>query len=174
MPLDTETLEAKMPEARLTPEMIEDMRARVGLELRIDHSINNEEATRLAIAKFVAGIGDTNPLWSDLDHAKASVYGAAVAPPSWVICCFAGLQFGWPGLGSFHAGSDLEFHRPVFRGDSITPSCTYEGFDGPRASSFAGQAVVDHFRNRYTNQLGELVAEIHWTVHNFERQNAKA
>jgi hypothetical protein len=45
-------------------------------------TINNEEATRTAIPKFAVGIGDTNPLWTDLDHASKTRYGTIVAPPS--------------------------------------------------------------------------------------------
>jgi len=165
---------ARMPEAVLSDEMIEDMRAKVGLELRIEHSVNNEEATRLAILKFVDGIGDPNPLWRDREHAASSPYCNTVAPPTWPICCFAGLQFGWPGLGSFHSESDLTFYRPVFQGDRIRASCTYEGFDGPSRSAFAGRKVVDHFLNRYTNQHDDVVAEIRWNVINVERQAARS
>jgi acyl dehydratase len=165
---------AQMSEARLTDEMIEAMRERIGAELRIDHSTNNDVATALSVARFTGGIGDTNELWVDPAVAEASAYQAPVAPPSWVICCFAGLQFGWPGLGSFHASSDLTFHQPVFIGDVIRPTCVYQGFDGPRSSSFAGQTVTDHFLNTYRNQRGEVVAEIHWTVFNYERSQAKA
>ena len=91
-----------------------------------------------------------------------------------MICCFAGLQFGWPGLGSFHSASDVRFHRPILQGDVLTPRCVYEGFDGPRSSSFAQTTVTDHFVNTYTNQRDELVAEIRWDVVNFQRQVAKA
>ena len=76
--------EAKMADARITPEMIEEMRSKAGLKLRIDHSINNEEAVRLAIKKFADGIGDPNPLWSDAEYARKTRYGNIVAPPSWV------------------------------------------------------------------------------------------
>ena len=69
--------EARMPEATLDDAMIESMRAKVGLDLRIDHSTNNRDVTRLAIERFATGIGDTNPLWLDEDVARASVYGAA-------------------------------------------------------------------------------------------------
>lgn len=164
---------AVMPEARLTDELMASMRARAGTDLRIEHSINNEEATRLAVAKFTAGIGDINPLWDDPDHAARSPFGAPVAPPSFVIGCFSGIQFGWPGLGSFHSTTRIHFHRPVYRGDVVTPTCRYEGFVGPRASSFAERMVVDQFTNRYTNQFGELLAEIHWEVVNFERGTAR-
>ena len=165
--------EARMPTAELDDEMIESMRAKIGVELRIEHSTNNRDVTRLSIEKFAAGIGDTNPLWNDEAYSSGSVHGAAVAPPSWIICCFAGLQFGWPGLGSFHSQSDVQIHAPIHQGDVLTPTCTYVGFDGPRASTFARQTVTDHFHNRYTNQRGELVAEILWDVINFERHTAR-
>jgi acyl dehydratase len=162
-----------MPEARLTDELIAGMQARAGTNLRIDHSVNNEEATRLAVAKFTAGIGDINPLWTDAEHARRSAFGAPVAPPSFVLGCFSGIQFGWPGLGSFHSMTRMRLHHPIYRGDTITASCRYEGFSGPRRSSFAERMVVDHFLNRYVNQRGELVAEAEWDVVNFERGTAR-
>jgi acyl dehydratase len=163
-----------MAESVLDEAMLQAMREKVGVDLRIEHSINNREVTRMSILKFAGGIGDTNPLWVDEDCATASAYGAPVAPCSWVICCFAGLQFGWPGLGSFHSQSDLAFYRPILQGDVITPTCTYEGFTGPQSSNFARLTVTDHFHNRYTNQRGELVAEIKWDVINFERHTARS
>jgi acyl dehydratase len=165
--------EARMPEACLTEELIESMRGRAGTELRIEHSIFNEEATRLAVAKFADGIGDINPLWTDREHATRSPYRAPVAPPTFVLGCFSGIQFGWPGLGSFHSSTRIRFHRPVYWQDAITPSCTYVGFDGPKASTFAERIVIDHFANRYANQFGELVAEVDWDVINYERGTAR-
>ena len=74
--------EARMAEAVITDEMMTDMAARAGVALRIDHSVNNEEATRIAILRFAGGIGDPNPLWTDPDHAARSPYGGLVAPPA--------------------------------------------------------------------------------------------
>ncbi len=172
-PVD-KTTEAKMPEAVIDAAMIASMEARAGVELRIDHSVNNEEATRIAVAKFAGGIGDINPLWSDAEHGKASDYAAPVAPPSFVIGCFSGIQFGWPGLGAFHNATQAHFHQPVYWGDKVTATCRYDGFTGPRPSNFAGQMVTDHFLNTYRNQHDEVVAEISWQVVNFERGSAKA
>ena len=165
---------ARMPEALISDEMIAEMQKKVGLDLRIDHSVFNEEATRLAILKFAGGIGDPNPLWTDPEYAASTPFGRQAAPPSFVIGCFSGLQFGWPGLGSFHSESDCAFRRPVLRGDVIKARCVYEGFDGPKPSRFAPRIVIDHFRNTYTNQRGEEVATIRWSVINFERGEAKA
>ena len=71
---------ARMAEATITDEMIASMQDKVGVSLRIGHSINNEDATRLAIAKFAGGIGDTNPLWTEDEYAKQTRFGAIVAP----------------------------------------------------------------------------------------------
>jgi acyl dehydratase len=168
------TTEAKMPEAVIDDAMIESMKARAGVNLRIDHSVNNEEATRIAVVKFAGGIGDINPLWTDGEYGTASDYAAPVAPPSFVIGCFSGIQFGWPGLGAFHNATQARFYKPVYWGDKIAATCRYDGFTGPRPSNFAGQMVTDHFVNSYQNQDGEVVAEIDWQVVNFERGSAKS
>jgi acyl dehydratase len=164
--------EAVMPQAVIDDAMIAAMRAKAGATLRIDHSVNNEFASRIAVIKFVGGIGDINPLWTDVDHARRSPYGAPVAPPSFIIGCFSGIQFGWPGLGSFHSKSHITFERPVYWGDAVESTCIYEGFDGPSASSFAGRTVTDKFTNSYRNQFGERIATLEWDVINFERGSA--
>jgi acyl dehydratase len=166
--------EARMAEAVITEELIDSMRSLAGTALRIDHSINNEEATRLAILKFADGIGDTNPLWRDAAHATSSAYGAPVAPPSWVNAVFAGMQFGWPGLGAFHSSTATTFAAPIMRGDAITPTCTYEGFDGPKPSRFAGQMVEDRFTLTYDNQIGQRVATSTMKVIKYERAQARS
>jgi len=163
---------ALMPQAVLDEAMLATMRAKTGAQLRIDHSINNDIASRIAVAKFAGGIGDINPLWTDAQYGKRSPFGAPVAPPSFVIGCFSGIQFGWPGLGSFHSESQLTFERPVYWGDAVNAVCVYDGFDGPSPSSFAGRTVTDHFTNTYTNQRGERIATIRWHVINFERGSA--
>ena len=163
---------AALPQAVLTDEMIIAMAAQVGARLRIDHSVNNEYAGRIAVARFAGGIGDINPLWTDAGYAARSPYGRPIAPPSFVIGCFSGIQFGWPGLGSFHSMSNLTFHRPVHWDDRVLASCVYDGFDGPTPSSFAGRTVTDRFVNTYVNQHDQELATIRWSVINFERGSA--
>lgn len=161
--------QAVMPQAVIDDEMLDAMRAKAGAQLRIDHSVNNEVASRIAVAKFAGGIGDINPLWTETEHAAASPYGAPVAPPSFPIACFSGIQFGWPGLGSFHSMSHITFTRPVYWNDWVHAGCVYDGFDGPAESRFAGRTVTDRFTNSYRNQHDELIATIRWNVINFER-----
>jgi len=128
--------EVKMAEARITKEMIEEMRSKVGLKLRTEGSTHNEQATRLAILKFADGIGDPNPLWSDGEYAKKTRYGSIIAPPSFLWATFSHVQFGWRGLGGFHSGCDIEFYKPIYLDDRITGECIFTGFDGPKASEF--------------------------------------
>jgi acyl dehydratase len=168
-----ESKKARMPEAVITEKMMADMRSKAGLKLRIEHSINNEEATRLAIRKFADGIGDPNPLWSDADYARKTRFGSIVAPPSWIWSVFAGIQFGWRGLGGFHSSTDVEFYRPILLNDKITPEARFIGFDGPKASDFAERVVINNKEASYTNQRNELVAKSKWTVVRMERAKAK-
>jgi acyl dehydratase len=167
------SVDGLMAEAMIDEEMMQRMRELEGVELRIDHSVNHEDVTRLAVAKFAAGVGDTNPLWINEESASQGPYGAFTAPPSFIIAAFSGIQFGWPGLGAFHCQSTIDHYAPVYVGDHLTARCRYEGFTGPQPSRFAGQMVVDQFRNTYTNQRGEVVAEIRWDVMNFERFTAR-
>ena len=164
---------AKMAEARITQEMIDGMRARLGTKLRIEDSTHNEYATRMAILKFAHGIGDANPLWSDEAYARKSPYGGIVAPPSFIWACFAQVQFGWRGLGGFHAGCDVEFIKPIYLGDKITAECVFTSFEGPKQSRFAEETIIDHFHNQYWNQRGDLISRYHWWVIHYARAKAQ-
>ena len=129
-----------MPQAVIADDMIAMMAAKVGSVLRIDHSVNNELASRIAVTKFAGGIGDINPLWTDQEYAQRSPYGAPVAPPPFVIGCFSRIQFGWPGLGSFHSQSHLTFERPVYWGDVVNATCLRlrGGSTAPRRAASRG------------------------------------
>ena len=162
-----------MPDSTITQKMIEDMRAKLGLKLKVDDSTHNEYATRMAILKFTEGIGDPNPLWTDEEYAKKSRFGRIIAPPSFVWACFAHVMFGWRGLGGFHAGCDVEFKKPIFIGDKISAECVFESFEGPKESSYADETIIDHFQNHYWNQNGDLIAKYHWWVVHFARAKAR-
>lgn len=165
--------EVKMAEFHITQEMIDGMRAKLGIKLRTEDCTHNEYATRMAILKFAHGIGDANPLWLDESYAKNTAYNGIVAPPSFIWACFAQVQFGWRGLGGFHAGCDVEFLKPVYLGDKITAECVFNSFEGPKKSDFADETIIDHFQNQYWNQRNELVAKYHWWVVHFSRTKAR-
>ena len=165
--------EAKMEEAIITDEMIEEMRKKIGLKLRVEKSVFNDEVSRLPLLKFADGIGDANPLWHDAEYAAKTRFGRLVAPPSWVIGCFSGAQFGWRGLGGFHSGTEIEFYKPALLGDKISAESIFDGFEGPKSSKFADRMVIDYFTNNYYNQHADLVSRAKWYVIRIERKKAK-
>jgi acyl dehydratase len=164
---------AKMAEATFTPELIEEMKSKRGMKLRVGNHSFNEEATKGAIKRFADGTGDPNPLWRDVEYGKNSRYGSIIAPPSWAFSVLAGIQFGWEGIAGFHSASDMEFYKPIKRDDKITPEETFVDFDGPKDSKFAGRLISDYFEDKYFNQNGELATKIVRLVIRTERAAAK-
>jgi acyl dehydratase len=155
---------------KFSDEMLADMRALIGTELRTDSCVNNEYATRLAILRFAEGIGDDNPLWMDPAYAAGTAHGTQIAPPSFIFACLGSIQVGWPGLGGFHAETKLKFNRSIRVGDKITASVVFDGFDGPiEGSNFGGRRIKDYLRQEYRNQDGELVATFICSRMRFER-----
>jgi len=167
-------IDKELARASFTDQMLADMRALIGTELRTDACVNNEYATRLAILRFCEGIGDGNPLWTDASYAASTQYGGIIAPPSFIFACLGSVQVGWRGLGGFHAETILTFHKPIKLDDRITAKVFFDGFDGPDPSSFAGRRIKDYLRQEYRNQDGELVATFICSRIRFERGEAQS
>ena len=174
-PATAQDISRELARGKFTDQMLADMRALIGTELRTDSCINNEVATRLAIIRFCEGIGDDNPLWMDPAYGARSAFGTQIAPPSFIFACMASVQFGWPGLGGFHAETRLSFGTPIRAGDFITPRVVFDGFDGPiEGSNFGGRRIKDYVRQEYRNQKGELVATFICSRMRFERSEMQA
>jgi len=159
----------ELARGKFTEEMLEEMRALAGTELRTESCVNNEYATRLAILRFAEGIGDDNPLWTDSIYAAGTKHGTLIAPPSFIFACLASVQVGWRGLGGFHAETKLKYHRTIRVGDRITARVYFDGFDGPIESNFGGRRIKDYVRQEYYNQDDALVAEFICSRMRFER-----
>jgi acyl dehydratase len=163
-------IEGELSTARFTDEMLAEMRALIGTELRTSGSVNNEYADRMAILRFCEGIGDDNPLFTDFDYAAGTVHVGVIAPPSFIFACLGSVQVGWRGLGGFHAETFMDFHEPIHLDDKITAQVFFDGFDGPiEASNFAGRRIKDYLRQEYRNQHGNLVATFICSRMRFER-----
>ena len=159
----------ELARGKFTEQMLADMRALIGTELRTEACLNNEYATRLAIQRFCEGIGDDNPLWTDPQYGARGPYGTQVAPPSFIFACLASVQVGWPGLGGFHAETVMTFNQPIRVDDKIAARVVFDGFDGPIESNFGGRRIKDYLRQEYRNQHGQLVATFICSRMRFER-----
>jgi acyl dehydratase len=165
----------ELASGKFTEQMLADMRALIGTELRTDACVNNEYATRLAVLRFAEGIGDDNPLWTDSEYAATTRFGGLIAPPSFIFACLGSVQVGWRGLGGFHAETRMRFHRPIHVGDKIEARVFFDGFDGPiEASNFGGRRIKDYLRQEYWNQDDELVATFICSRMRFERSEMQA
>jgi acyl dehydratase len=170
---DAAGIDSQLARGKFTDEMLAEMRALIGTELRTDACVNNEDATRLAILRFCEGIGDGNPLFTDPNYAGTTPHGTLIAPPSFIFCCLGSVQVGWRGLGGFHADTRLTFHRPIRLGDKVIARVWFDGFDGPLQSNFAGRRIKDYIRQEYCNQHDELVATFICSRVRFERVEAQ-
>jgi acyl dehydratase len=159
----------ELAQGKFTDEMLDDMRSKIGTELRTEGCVNNEIASRMAITRFCEGIGDDNPLWTDAAYAASTPHGGVIAPPSFIFACLASVQFGWRGLGGFHAETLINFHRAIEIGDTIKARVVFDGFDGPGDSNFGGRRIKDYLRQEYRNQRDELVATFICSRMRFER-----
>ena len=159
----------ELARGKFTDEMLAEMRALIGTELRTDACVNNEYATRHAILRFAEGIGDDNPLWTDPAYAASTPHGTLIAPPSFIFCCLGSVQVGWRGLGGFHADTTMTFHRTIRVGDRITARVFFDGFEGPTGSNFGGRRIKDYLRQEYRNQDDELVSTFICSRMRFER-----
>lgn len=115
--------------------------------------------TREQILAFVAATGDTNPLFTDDEVARAQGYRGILAPPTFFTTfrTAAGLDpkvtYGDTG---FHAGQDYEFLEPIYIGDTITAKAKVR--DVYAKTGRTGTMVFTARETAYYNQEGRLVA----------------
>jgi acyl dehydratase len=157
--------EAKLGDGRITDEGLAKLRSLTGTKLRITQKFNGL-ASREAIRNFANGIGDPNPLWLDLAYARKTRYGRIVAPPSWYYSVFpTWISLGLPGVHGFHAGTDWQFLKPVYEGDTVIPECVFTGYKEKPASKFAGRTVILYYESNFFNQKDELLAKAKsWSI----------
>jgi len=146
-----------LPEGTITDEAMENLRARIGTQLRPERYIR--EATIDTITNFCNGIGDLNPLHREPSAAQWSRHGTIVAPHLFLYArTWPGrTRFGLAGVHGFHAGNDFTFYRRVRIGDRIDAVDKITGVE-EKPSKFSGRLVITMIETTFTNQQGEVVA----------------
>lgn len=157
--------ETMMDEGRITNEGLAKLQSIIGTKLRISQQFNGL-ASKEAIRNFANGIGDTNPLWLNPEYAQMTRYRRIVAPPSWYYSVFpTWVSIGLPGVHGFHSGTDWQFHKPLYEGDSVRPECEFLGYEEKPASRFAGRTVILYYESMFFNQEDELLAKAKsWSI----------
>jgi acyl dehydratase len=145
----------------LTDEAIEKAEKLIGVWLRRDvhwpaiaEPLSLQDIRRWAIYS----VGDDNPLWQDSEHAKRSIWGVNIAPPTFLYSIDSGIVGpGLAGVQWIFAGGRWELNKPVKVGDTITARARLirndikEGKRVPRFVNQVGEVL-------YYNQDGDLVA----------------
>ncbi|MDD2058508.1 MaoC family dehydratase N-terminal domain-containing protein [Pseudomonas sp. GD03860] len=126
--------------------------------------VTTAEVEKGRLRFFAKAIGETDPIYTDEDAAKAAGYRSLPVPPTFLMCLGgenrdieAQLRIYEFDLGRIlHAEQSFEYHRPAVAGDVLT-------FDSKIVDVYekAGgrlQFVVNEVR--VTNQDGEHIADL--------------
>ncbi|HUZ29243.1 MAG TPA: MaoC family dehydratase N-terminal domain-containing protein [Solirubrobacteraceae bacterium] len=120
---------------------------------------------REKIREYAAAVGETNPLYFDVDAARAAGYGDLVAPPMFAVV------FGAPSVGPaildpdvgidfarmLHAGQEFVWGPLVVAGDEITTTATVKDISDRGGMNFFVFETVSQ------NQNGETVCTGTWS-----------
>jgi len=119
---------------------------------------------REKIREYAYAVGETNPLYIDVEAAREAGYADVVAPPMFAVV-YAGRaitpalfdpEVGIDFAHMLHAGQEFEWGRMVVAGDEITTTTTVAEI-GERAGM--GSYV---FRTESQNERGETVCTGIW------------
>jgi acyl dehydratase len=125
-----------------------------------------------AIQRYAEAIGDTNPLYNDLEYAKKSKYGRLICPPGFT---------GWPvkrgrttesisallvkaGAPSrlLDGGVEFEFFEPIGAGDMLIATTTIAQITEKQTR--LGSTLFTTTETTYLNQNGNLVLKAKQTL----------
>jgi acyl dehydratase len=144
----------------ITDEALAELRARI--DRPIDRPTPHvTQATADSIRHWVLGIGDSNPLYLDEEHAKTSRWGTITAPGTFLYAfdrVVSGYVGGLPGVHAMFAGTDWNWHLPILVGDTITAEPRLKELRDLK-SNFSGRSVQQIYGVKFYNQNGELVCE---------------
>jgi acyl dehydratase len=165
--------ESILEDGRITDDGLKKLAERRGKKLRV--TVLNELVSKETISRFVNGIGDINPLWTNDEYAAKTSYGSAVAPPNYLYSvCGLGTQHGLPGVQAWHSGDDWEFYRPIYLGDRIRPEFIAKGYEEKKSKGFQGSRMIKQLdERRYYNQRDELVGKANMWIFRIERSSAR-
>lgn len=113
--------ETKSPESgKVTAELMERRAFRMNKPFIPSGIYFNNEVTPDAIRHFADGIGDTNPLFRDIDYARKTKYGRIIAPSTFLHTHqWTATGSGFTGIHGWYSGGDWEWYRPIYEGTKL-------------------------------------------------------
>ena len=164
--------------AQITDAGIDEIRAAIGVRKAVPGW--NRLVTAEGIEHFALGIGDDRPLWWDEAHARASQWGARVAPPCYLYSHTRGpklmpehgqgsVEEYLPGVLGIWAGEHWRWNRLPKEGEVIRAESEMIGVT-VHEGNFGGRSVSHTERNYLLTDKDELVAEVDHIIRRFERK----
>ena len=149
-----------LPEVEgISDEAVAKAKAMVATRLRTEQFVR--DASLGALINFVNGIGDSNPLFRDLEYGAYTKYGSVISHPCapYIHHWSGRTRWGLPGVHGFFAGNDWEFFRVMRPGDAV--NCVERVLDvQEKQSEYSGRLVIQYVETIYSNQRDELVARV--------------
>jgi len=149
-------------------EITDEMRAVIGRE----SPPSTNEVTTTSVRAFARGVGYTDPVYFDVDAARAAGYRNLPAPPTYLGTpvfipgssndTFSGPRAGGPRLehglpGLLDGGTETEYLGDICAGDTVTVVSKLAALD-VRESRSLGRMLITTTETTYTNLEGERVA----------------
>ncbi len=128
----------------------------------VEHQAGPFEITSELIQTFNRSVGESNPVFTDVDAARAAGYSGILAPPTF--CTLLVRKVELPdidlkfGSNRFHAGQRVQVRAPIFAGDSITASSHLKEVYPKTGRS--GTMVFVVWETTFRNQDGTVVADV--------------
>jgi acyl dehydratase len=118
--------------------------------------------------------GDDNPLWSDEEYARRSVWGGVIAPPTFLYTIDTTIVApGLPGIQWIYGGTRWEHFVPVRVGDRITARARLIKMTD-KSGEHARRLIVQTGEVLYYNQRNELVSRAEADVLRVPRRRSGA
>lgn len=158
---------------RITDEMVDALRARIGERLKDPHPAFVTEATIDNSRRYAYGIGDDNPLWSDEAYAQGTRHGDIVAVPTMVFACSSGGigLTGLPGIHAMFGGCDVTWHRPIRRNEKIRSVARIKDVI-EKKTRFSGRTIQQVHGIELSSADGDRLADV--DVWNFRTDRDEA
>ena len=115
------------------------------------------EVSRVKIREFADAIGDRNPIYRDIEAARAAGHDDVIAPPTFSIAISLGGGFLNYAM-VVHGEQRFEFQRPIKAGDDVT--CTSTITDIRKA----GNNELLKLTTEINDAAGELVVTTYNTI----------
>jgi acyl dehydratase len=163
--------------ADFTEEMLERARSLIGVWLRRDVHWPSfaEDIAPIDVRRWALySTGDDNPLWSDEEYARRSVWGGVIAPPTFLYTIDTTIVApGLPGIQWIYGGTRWEHFVPVRVGDRITARARLIKMTD-KSGEHTRRLIVQTGEVLYYNQRNELVSRAEADVLRVPRRRSGA